>query len=90
MRAAYEDLNRQLVAATAEGAEAARRAGEVRSVAETRAEDLARLRIELDAMRADLFRVRRQIEGLEDLKVRLDGSLARAERRAAQLADRTN
>ena len=90
MRATYEDLSRQLVAATAEGAEAARKAGSVRSVADTRAEDLERLRIELDAVRADLFRVRRQIEGLEDLKVRLDGSLARAERRAARLVDRTN
>ena len=89
MRATYEDLSRQLVAATAEGAEAARRAGEVRSVADTRAEDIERLRIELDAVRADLFRVRRQIEGLRDLQVRLDGSLARAERRATQLTERS-
>ena len=88
MTAEYEDLSRQLVAATAEGAEAARRAGEVRAVADVRAEDLSRLRIELDALRADLFRVRRQIEGLRDLKVRLDGSLARAERRAASLTER--
>ena len=89
MRAEYEDLSGKLVAATAEGAEAARRAGEVRAVADVRAEDLTRLRIELDAVRADLFRVRRQIEGLRDLKVRLDGSLARAERRAGSLAERS-
>ena len=90
MRARYEDLSRRLVAATAEGADAAREAGSVRAVADVRAEDIDRLRIELDAVRADLFRVRRQIEGLRDLKVRLDGAVARAERRAASLADRTD
>ena len=90
LRTAYADATRQLLDATAAGAEASRKAGGVRAVAGTRAEDLERLRGELDAVRADLFRTNRQIDALRDLEVRLNGALARAERRREQLAERTD
>ena len=89
LREQYRVASADLVAATAAGADAARKAGVVRSEAGERAEDLERLRGLLDAARADLYRVNRQIDGLRDLEVRLDGALARAERRRARLAERT-
>ena len=88
MRLDEDKLNADLVAATAEGAELARRAARIRAEAGVRAEDAARLRAELDAVRADAYRIDEQISALEDRRIRLEGALARAERRRDQLADR--
>ncbi|NNJ26425.1 hypothetical protein [Alienimonas chondri] len=84
----YERLSNELIAATAEGEELARQAEQIRAEAATRAEDAQRLLSELDAIRADLYRTNEQIAALKDRLVRLEGALARAERRREQLSER--
>ncbi|QDT16899.1 hypothetical protein [Alienimonas californiensis] len=84
----FERLTEELKAVTAEGARLVDQAEQLRSEAATRAEDADRLASELDAIRTDLYRVLEQIAALKDRKVRLEGALARAERRRQQLTER--
>ncbi|MFH5804921.1 hypothetical protein [Alienimonas sp. DA493] len=87
-QAEYEELTREVEELTAEGARLAAQAEQLRSEAATRAEDADRLDAELDAIRTDAYRIDEQIEALKDRLVRLEGALARAERRRQQLTER--
>lgn len=86
--AEIERLSQELNAATAEGAELARRAEQIRQEADVRREDAERLAVQLDAVRTDAYRTDDQIAALEDRLVRLRGALDRAERRRDQLQSR--
>jgi len=81
-------LSEELRQTIDDGTEASRQAQQIRDLAATRAEDVRRLEAELAAVRADAYRAREQIAALKDRRVRLEGALARAERRREQLSSR--
>ncbi len=79
------DLDAEILRLTQEGTRQAGLAQQKRDEATLRRADVARLAAELAQVRTDRFRIDEQISALENLLVRLDGLIDRANRRHEQL-----
>lgn len=90
LRAQIEQLDTDILELTKRGTQQAEAAGADRATAEARQHDVARLAAELAQVRTDRYQILEQQRQLEDLLVRLEGSIDRAERRRRQLATRTD
>lgn len=85
LRKIIEQLDAQIVQLTRQGIEQAQQAEQIRSVAEARRQDVARLQAELAQVRTDGYRIEEQIKQLEQRLIRMGGQIDRAVRRNQQL-----